>query len=128
MKTRHFIALVSIMMAFFLTSCKYDYVVVPKAPPIDPEVPVKFAAEIVPIFTGTNNCIACHKTGGTAPDLTADNAYSSIVPALVNTTDAESSIIYQFPHPLSATHAWKKYSAAEAELILVWIKQGAKNN
>ncbi|PKP53488.1 MAG: hypothetical protein CVT92_04120 [Bacteroidetes bacterium HGW-Bacteroidetes-1] len=127
MKTRRLLAILAFILSGMLTSCEYEYVI-PDVPVIDPTVPIKFSEEIAPIFSNNNNCIACHKTGATSPDLTADRAYNSIVPALINTADAEASQIYWHAHPLSTTHAWKKYKTAEAALLLEWIKQGAKNN
>ena len=74
-------------------------------------------------------CIACHKTGGQAPDLTSANAYSQISSKYVKTASAETSLIYTEPAPANAAvHTWKKYSASEAALVLAWIKEGAKNN
>jgi hypothetical protein len=127
MKSRQIFAILTLLLAGLLTSCEYE-VIVPDVPFIDPEVPVKFSEQIAPIFSAGNACTACHKTGSTPPDLTADRAYNAIVPALVNTADPESSSIYWYAHPNSSSHSWKKYSAAEAAIILEWIKQGAKNN
>ncbi|MDP2235964.1 MAG: hypothetical protein Q8J88_05990 [Bacteroidales bacterium] len=127
MKARQILAIFTLLLAGFLTSCEYEFIV-PDVPVIDPEVPIKFSEQIVPIFTSGNACTACHKTGSTPPDLTTDRAYNAIVPALVNPADPESSSIYWFAHPNSSSHNWKKYSAADAAIILEWIKQGAKNN
>jgi len=126
MKTRQLLFLVAAVLSIVLTSCKYDFVVDPDDT-IDPNVPIKFATEIVPIFNQFN-CISCHKTGATAPDLTADKAYAAIVPALIDTAEPEASIIYWFAHPDSETHKWSKLNKSKAALILEWIKQGAKNN
>lgn len=128
MKTRQLITIFSLVLLGLLTSCKYDVISPEKVPPIDTIVPVKFTQQIVPIFTTGNNCTSCHKAGATPPDLTAANAYSAIVPSLINTANAASSAIYWHTHPNSTTHSWKKYTMAEAALILVWIQQGAKNN
>lgn len=118
------ILLLPLLLAI-LTSCEYEFIEIDEP---DPEVPVSFANDIVPIFTSGNNCTACHRTGSTPPDLTAGNAYNSIVPGLINITDPESSRIYAFPNPSSTTHTFKKYSQAQAALVLAWIKQGAENN
>ena len=115
-------------LTLIFNACTYDYIVKEELPPIDVTVPVSFSTQIVPIFT--NSCVACHKTGGQAPDLTAANAYNSIKTMnLVNTATPESSVIYTEPNPANTSvHAWKKYTAAEAQLVLTWIQQGAKNN
>lgn len=128
MKTRHFFLLIVFALTGSLASCEYDFVVPEKPPVIDPEVPISFATQIEPIFSNGNNCTACHKTGATPPDLSTGMAYNAIVPSLINTTDTAASIIYWHPHPNSTTHNWKKYTLADATLILEWIKQGAKNN
>lgn len=120
-------AVMALVALAALSSCQYEFIE-PERPIIDPTVEIKFATEIAPIFSNNNACTACHRTGATPPDLTAERAYNAIVPALVNTANPEQSSIYWFTHPNSTTHSWKKYTLAEAALILEWIKQGAKNN
>ncbi len=128
MKTRQLVAILTLTLAGFFFSCEYVHIV-PEAPPIiDPEVPISFATQIETIFNNGNNCTSCHKQGGISPNLSTGVAYASIVPALINYADTTASEIYWHPHPTSTTHAWKKYTVAEATLILEWIKQGAKNN
>ena len=115
------------VFGLLLNACTYDFIVKEELPPVDPNVDVLFATQIAPIFS--NKCVACHKTGGQAPDLSAANAYSSIKNMnLVSTTAPESSIIYTEPNPTTTVHTWKKFSPAEAQLVLIWIQQGAKNN
>lgn len=115
-------------VGLLLNACTYDFIAEEELPPVDPNVDVLFSTQINPIFT--SKCAECHKAGGTAPDLTAANAYNSIKNAgLVNTTTPETGKIYSYPAPANAAvHGWKKYSAAEAQLVLTWIQQGAKNN
>jgi hypothetical protein len=113
------------LFGLLLNACTYDFIVKEELPPIDVTVPVSFSTQIVPIFA--NSCVSCHKTGGQSPDLSAANVYSSIKTVnLVNATTPESSIIYAFPG--SSSHSWKGYTASEAQLVLTWIQQGAKNN
>jgi len=118
------IFLISILLSLFLNSCKYDFILPTVVPPITGTV--SFSTQVAPIFTAGNKCTACHNTGGQAPDLSAANAYASIVPGLINTTTPEQSAIYSFPGGTS--HSWKGYTALEAATILAWIKDGAKNN
>ena len=115
-------------LGLLLNACTYDFIAEEEVPPVDPTVDVLFSTQITPIFT--DKCISCHKTGGQAPDLTAANAYNSIKSMnLTNTSAPETSVIYTEPNPANASvHNWKKYSAAEAQLVLTWIQQGAKNN
>ena len=124
MKKRN-IFLILALFSLFITGCKYDFILpVPVAPVTGP---VSFASQVLPIFT-TEQCTSCHKPGGQSPDYTDANAYSSIVPNLVNLTNPDQSIIYVYPGPTTSTHSWKKFTAAEDAIILEWIKQGALNN
>lgn len=130
MKTTTLLSL--ILAIFVIASCTYKYEdpdFVP-APPIDTTVVISFATQIVPIWNDGNNCTACHKPGGTSPDLTPANAYSQITSKnLVVANDLAGSKIYYFPNPTNtASHTWKKYTSAQAELVAAWINQGAKNN
>ncbi len=117
-----------IVLVLLASACTYDFIELPQPDPVDPTDTISFQSAVVPIFNEGNNCTACHTTGATVPDFTAAKAYSSIVPALVNTADPESSSIYQYAHPSSSTHTWKKLTLGEAALILAWIQQGANNN
>lgn len=119
-------------LLIFLAACQYESIKleeIPPPPPIDTTVDLSFATEIVPIFTDGNNCTACHKTGGTAPDLSAANAYQSLVNgSYVVSNNPEASKIYTYPNTSSGGHVWKVYTNHQAELLFTWINQGAKNN
>jgi len=116
-----------LVIACGTVGCIYDFVAVEEEEPIDPTVQVSFASQIVPIFE--NGCTACHRSGLTAPDLTATNAYNSINNSkYLNLTSPAESVIYKVPSPGSTTHAHKTYNATQATLVLTWIQQGAKNN
>ena len=118
-------AIAFIIVFCSLTACNYDFIEIEK-----PGGKVLFSTQVEPVFNNNDNCTSCHKTGGQVPDLTTGNAYNSIVSMnLVNTTDPPSSLLYKVPDPgNSSEHTWKKYSAAEAELVLTWIEQGALDN
>jgi hypothetical protein len=118
------IFLILILFALFMNGCKYDFILPKEVPVITG--PVSFATQVAPIFS-SDKCTDCHN-GGQAPDLRAANAYAQIVPALINSATPESSLIYAFPAPATATHTWKKYTAGNAAIVLAWIKDGAKNN
>jgi len=120
------IFLISILLSLFLNSCKYDFILPEVVPPVTGTV--SFSTQVAPIFSAGGKCTSCHNTGGQAPDLSAANAYASIVPGLINTASPEQSLIYSFPAPATSTHTWKKYTAGEAAIILAWITDGAKNN
>ncbi|HAH22233.1 MAG TPA: hypothetical protein DCL77_00415 [Prolixibacteraceae bacterium] len=120
---RHNIFLILILFALTFSGCKYDFVLPEVVAPI---TSVSFATDVAPIFSTGNKCTSCHTTGGTqAPDLTAANAYSQLVPAYVNTADPASSKVYI--NASSGNH-YAKVSATQAAIILKWITDGAKNN
>jgi hypothetical protein len=115
---KHPIFLILILVSLFLGSCKYDYILPEVVPVVNN---VSFSTQVAPIFA--EKCVSCHDNQ--APKLTADVAYSQLVPGYVNTASPESSKIYV--NASSGTH-YAKVSAAQAALILEWIKEGAKNN
>jgi len=115
----------TIAVALVLGGCTYNFIV--PEPTVDPNDPnaaeVSFSTEIAPIFA--SKCTGCHTTGNTNPDLTANNAYSSInTSRYINQDSPETSLIYTKP---SGNHS-KTYTPAEAAKVLLWIKQGAQNN
>lgn len=107
----------------FMVSCEYEWIE-PEPQPI-PDV-VSFQNHIVPIFNNSCNMGGCHDAGGFAPDLSPANAYASLNDGSyidINTPDA--SILYTS----MKNGSMKPYaSPGDAELILEWIVQGAKNN
>ena len=111
-----------------LNACTYDFIVKEELKPVDPTVSILFATQVAPIFTSNQyTCTSCHKPGGQSPDLTVANVFNSLnTLKLIDTTTPASSKILTFPG--SASHSWAKLSASEAQLILTWIQQGAKNN
>lgn len=119
-------------LLIFFAACQYESIKledIPPPPPIDTTVDLSFVNEIIPIFTADNNCIVCHTVGKTAPDLSAANAYQSIVDGgLVTANNPENSKIYTYPHPNESTHRWKIYTNYQADLLFTWINQGAQDN
>jgi len=112
----------------FFGSCTYKYNIKESGVIINPTDTVKFATQVVPIFSDAT-CISCHKSGSTRPDLSASAAYSEITSmGLLNLTDPAQSKLYQHPLASTSTHSWKKYTDNQAAIILMWITQGAKNN
>ncbi|MFV0591304.1 MAG: hypothetical protein ACK5M7_07960 [Draconibacterium sp.] len=115
----------TLVLALVFGGCAYNFIV--PEPTVDPNDPnaaeVSFKAEILPIFT--SKCVSCHTTGKQNPDLSADNAYSSINSSqYINQTSPESSLIYTHP---TGNHS-AVYTDAEAAKVLLWINQGAQNN
>ncbi len=119
-----------ISLVAILASCEYDFIKPEPAPPVpEPTDTISFAMDVAPIWNN-NNCTNCHKPGGISQlDLTAANAYSSLTSkGLYNTAVPESSKIYTFPYPETGEHNYKYANTSEAEIILLWIAQGAANN
>ncbi len=113
-----------------LASCEYDFIQPePAPPPPDPTDTISFSNKVVPIWDN-NNCTNCHKPGGISQlQLTAADAYNSLIAqGVINTADPASSKIYTFPHPATGEHANKYANETEADIILQWISQGALNN
>lgn len=124
---KHSLFLILVVFALLIGGCKYDFITPDYVPPIDNGGnPISFSDQVAPIFSTGDKCTQCHKTGGQYPDLTPANAYSQIVPSLVNTASPEASIILTLPG--SASHSWKGYTATESATILAWITEGAINN
>jgi hypothetical protein len=91
---------------------------------------VSFANDILPIFNNSCSVSGCHTPGAKSPDLSASNAFNSLVTGnYLNTTNPETSSLYLWmtgkkgtPMPVSGIN--KDYNA----LVKAWIKQGANNN
>jgi hypothetical protein len=115
---KHPIFLILILFSLFISSCKYDYILPGAVAPISN---VSFLQQVVPIFA--QKCISCHSTQ--TPVLKADVAFTQLVPNYVNTATPADSKIYTVPK--SGTHGGT-VTDAQAEIILQWIKEGAKNN
>ncbi len=110
-----------------MVSCDYNFIEVDIPKPPDPTDTISFASEVAPIFENSS-CTGCHN-GGLTFDLTAPNAYNTIInEGLVVPFNPGSSVIYTFPHPQTGTHNTKYSSGTDANLIYGWILQGALNN
>jgi hypothetical protein len=119
--------LLILFMIFGWQGCVYDFVAPEDSTPIDTTVPISYATQIQPIFTAS--CILCHKTGGTSPDLTAANSYSSInTSKYINTATPAQSLIYKRVIASGGFTGHFNLPSAQAALLLGWIQQGAKNN
>ena len=129
-KLFQFIMLLTVSL--FMNSCYYDaYIELPDDDVADGGVEfpsdISFASDIQPLLT--IKCIVCHNGSIANPDLRDGSAYSSIVPQLVTSGDADNSAFFnKLPgndHPIDAGFS---LSANEKALVEVWIDEGAKNN
>jgi hypothetical protein len=126
-----FILVIISMLLVFAVSCEKSTVVHPKTSVIDTTKKISFATEVVPIFTNNDNCSGCHSPGSDVFSLASkEDAWNSIqVHNLVTVTAPESSkLYYKIIESNPLVHDWKKYTSSEAQTVIAWITQGAKNN
>ena len=85
---------------------------------------VSFSKDIQPIFT--SNCIVCHNGSIQNPNLQSGAAYNSLINGgFVNTSSPADSKIYT---QINATDHKSRTTDVQKQQILVWIKDGAKND
>jgi hypothetical protein len=122
----NFIFAAFLLLAFW-QGCYYEEIL-PDLPP--PGEELSFSDEIIPIFNSSCNTSGCHATGDIAPDLSAANAYQSLLAGdYIDTDNPEQSELYQWlsgnrrlSMPLSGPDATINAT------VLLWIEQGAQNN
>jgi len=93
---------------------------------------VSLVNDVIPVFDKNCTASGCHNTGGHVPDLTASRAYNSLINGnYVNLAAPDKSDIYLWltgkkstPMPMGAANNPSNIN----QLVLAWIKQGAKNN
>ena len=119
-------ALLVIFGIITLMACTSKTIVVPSIPP--PSKVYKFSVDVKPLFTSHCATAGCHSAGSISPDLTAANAYQSLMSGnLVNTTTPASSLIYTVVAPGGSMNSHLSNSTDQLT-ILYWIQQGALNN
>ena len=101
----------------FLYSCTYNEMVLPPGP----VGPISFSSDVVPLFS---KCTGCHGNAG-GLDLKND-PYTHIMDGRVDMDNPENSLIYTKPHPDGSHSA--KYTDYDAQVVLLWIQEGAENN
>jgi hypothetical protein len=113
-----------LLVLVFLSACTSKTIVYPSTS----TGPVSFSKDVLPLFA--NNCAksGCHITGGIAPDLSAGNAFNSLISGgYVNTTTPAQSLIYTVVISSGAMNSHLP-NFSDQQVILNWIKQGANNN
>ena len=112
------------LVTVFLSACTSD-TLVPDVP--SPDQPVSFANDIQPVFNQGCNNTGCHSTGMVSPDLSSGKSYNSLFASnLIDTLQPSQSVLYT---EMKSGGGMSSYcSQAQAELVLLWIQQGAKNN
>lgn len=115
-------ALAGALAITLLSGCEYEYIQEPTPEPITTEL--KFSTDIIPIFTAS--CAGnCHG-GNIPPNLTPEKAYNELTQnGMIDVANPANSLIYT----TMATGSMKQYSKpGDAQKVLAWIQQGAKNN
>lgn len=94
--------------------------------------PVSLTDDLIPLFAKNCSISGCHNSGGIKPDLTADKVYNTLINGnYADLGTPEKSEIYLWltgkraaTMPVGATNNPSNIN----QLVLAWIKQGAKNN
>jgi hypothetical protein len=122
MQYRKYLFMIAVLMGLLsLWSCEYEKIYPEPLPPVTDTV--HYSTDIQPIWN--SGCVGCHNTGATAPDLSAANSYNALMNGgFVIPSDPDDSKIYT-----EMIGGMSSYTnASQANLVLVWIQQGAKNN
>ncbi|MDD3742600.1 MAG: hypothetical protein PHX54_03145 [Lentimicrobiaceae bacterium] len=123
-KTCFFTFLLGIFFAgIALSGCEYEFIEFDDSPILEE---VSFKDDVIPIFNSSCGFSGCHVTGAVPPDLTAENAYQSLMKLnMVSANEPANSLLYTS----MASGSMKKYSTPDqTRIIRAWIEQGAKNN
>src|ERR1035437_9323465 len=123
----------AVLGGLFIAGCQKDTTLIIKPVPVVVTKVVSFSKDLVPLFTANCALSGCHATGGHVPNLMADKAYSSLMddPDFVLVKDAENSTLYKrLTGKLSPAMPMGKTTNPGNinNLVLAWIKQGAKKN
>jgi len=93
---------------------------------------VSISNEIIPVFNKNCSVSGCHSSGGIKPDLTVEKAYTTLINGnYVDINNPEKSEIYLWLTGKKNTAMPVGSSSNPSninQLILAWVKQGAKNN
>lgn len=127
------IIIAALLGGVFIAGCVKDTTLILKDVPVVITKVVSFSKDLVPLFTKNCALSGCHASGGHDPNLTADKAYNSLMddPDFVLVANPENSTLYKrligklSPQmPMGAA----KNPGNINNLVLAWIKQGAKKN
>ena len=115
-------------VSLMATSCYYDEMPPEAVIPI-PET-VSYSKDIQPLWD--KDCISCHKSGATAPDLTAANSYSAlvtnnkyVVAGNAAASKVHKSLVGDGAAIMPTSGQW---SDSKIALVDKWINDGALNN
>ena len=123
--------LLGVVAFFTIQGCyKVATVVIDNSPAVTKTV--SLTKDIIPVFSKSCALSGCHSAGGQTPDLSAANAYNSLVKGnFINKATPANSTLYLWltgkeaeTMPLGAAGNPSDINA----LALAWITQGANNN
>ena len=104
-----------------ITSCEKEYVPVP-APPVGD---ISYATDIQPFFDA--ECVFCHNGSGIPLNLESSVSYNNLInDGYIDLTTPSSSKLYTKILPSGSMGQYT--STGKADITLLWIEQGAKNN
>jgi Planctomycete cytochrome C len=119
-----------IVMTVILSACGGSQAPVASPTPRDPNTPVSFSKDIMPILQ--TSCVKCHggeKTNRGLDLTTYDKLMAgSVRGAVVTPGDAEGSPLYQMIQQGKMPKQGSKLTADQMDLIKGWIADGAHNN
>lgn len=117
----------TVVLAVVLMGCYRD--VIPPPAPDAPPQKVSFNQDVIPIFNASCNMSGCHDAVPTKqPALSPDKAYSALVNGgYVNLLVPENSRIYMSVKSNSMP-VGGSITSEEKQIILDWIRTGARNN
>ena len=121
--------LVAVSLVLFTSCYKVTTLTVANDAEITDEI--SFSKDLAPLFATSCSMSGCHNSGGIKPDLSAEKLFSTLVEGnYVSVDEPEKSSVY-----LSLTGNGKVSMPVGTNnpsninnLVLAWIKQGAKNN
>ena len=123
---------VALWAMLFMVSCGKDTTLTILPQPVTVANTVYFSKDLVPIFTKSCAVSGCHALGGQKPDLSSDNAYNALINGkYIDLTTPANSIIYErLIGKLSPSMPMGQSNNPSNinNLMLAWIKQGAKKN
>ena len=117
-------------LGIYLTACtKTSTLLIDNSPEVT--TTVSFGTDIIPILSTSCAKSGCHN-GSISPNLTAANAYTSLVNGnFLEVGNPSNSLVYLWltgkessTMPLGASNNPSNING----LMLAWVKQGAKNN
>jgi hypothetical protein len=126
MKTLPYIFIIFLAATLLFAGCQKEYF-----PPVqlDESTPISFKSDVLPIFTASCLGSGCHDNGGVSPNLSEGLAYLSLTEGgMVDTLQPEKSVLYDRIKIKGDMPKSGKLPEIQIQKILLWIKQGTKDN